>query len=52
MKQRIYIRPEASEIVLDAKDDILSTSGYTQFSLFGTDGVGDDSGLDRVIWGQ
>ena len=52
MKKQNYILPELTQIVLTSKNDILNSSGYTQFSLFGDNGVGDDSNLDRVIWGQ
>ena len=52
MQKRNYSHPEFSKIAINSKDDILNTSGYTAFSLFGDDGVGNDSDLDRVIWGQ
>ena len=52
MKKQNYVSPELTKLILTSGNDILNSSGYSQFSLFGDNGVGDDSNLDRVIWGQ
>ena len=52
MKKQKYVSPDFTKVVFTSRNDILNGSGYTQFSLFGTDGIGDDSNLDSVMWGQ
>ena len=52
MEKKNYKHPEMFEFTLNPKEDILTGSGYTKYELFGTDGVGDISDVDKVFWGQ
>ena len=54
MKKSNYTSPEFETIVLSPACDILNASGYVQYKLYdgSTDGVVEDSKLDKVIWGQ